>query len=303
MPSKRQGFGGVVGFARAGASRRRATNTDGRHSEDTCSQVVCGLVGHGTLGMRPPDLRRFQRTHCRTMKISFLPLLCVVAAACSSGGGGGGNPLQPSKDPGVYTPEVAPGIGAAGAMDGIWLVTSTSLVADARTRNPNLDDAQFLVGDVIEFREGRVYEGEDDFPEVDDPAGPQVEVVVEFAVNDPIPEGTLYGFGFRVGPNEALGAGAIRVAAIFGTTGPMSATGMLVEEHQFAGGLVPAEDWFQVVQIELQRVSFSEELDAAHAASLPRAEPAVPLQLDGRKLRQELQRQAVRQERGDLQPR
>lgn len=236
------------------------------------------------------------------MKIPFLPLLCVVAVACSSGGGGG-TPLQPSKDPGDYTPEVSPGIGVAGAMDGIWLVTSTSLVADARTKNPDLDEAQFLVGDVIEFREGRIYEGEDEFPEIDDPAGPQVEVVVEFAVNDPIPEGTLYGFGFRVGPNEALGAGAIRVAAIFGTTGAMTATGMLVEEHQFAGGLVPAEDWFQVVQIELQRVSFPSELDAARPASLQRVDAAVPGQPGGRKVRQDLQRQAARQERSVAPPR
>lgn len=112
-----------------------------------------------------------------------------------------------------------------------------------------------------------------------------------------------HGFGFRVGPNEALGASAIRVAAIFGTTGAMTATGMLVEEHQFAGGLVPAEDWFQVVQIELQRVSFPSELDAARPASLQRVDAAVPGQPGGRKVRQDLQRQAARQERSVAPPR
>lgn len=236
------------------------------------------------------------------MNIPFLPLLCVVVAACSSGGGGGGNPGQPPKDPGAYTPAVAPGIGVAGAMDGIWLVTSTSLVADARTRNPDLDQARYLVGDVIEFRNGRLYEGEDELPEFEDPDQPDIEVVVEFAVNDPIPVGTLYGFGFQVGPNDVLGSGAIRVAAIFGTTGDQSATGMLVEEHQFVGGLAPAEDWFQVVQIELERLSFPGVIDAGEARMELPGE-VVPPQPEARRLRQALHRQAVRQERSVASPR
>lgn len=155
-------------------------------------------------------------------------------------------------------------------MDGSWIVTAISLIDDPRTRNPDLDESFFLVDDEIEFRGGRIDWDEEAPPEpvITDPNGTPLPTMLEFAVNDPVAEGTLFGFGFELGPNWFFGPGAKRLAVVFGTTGPSTAVGIMVDAEQFAGGALLPVDRFQVVQIQLERTtSLRSQLEATGLAA------------------------------------
>lgn len=186
--------------------------------------------------------------------------LCILAA-CGGGGGGGGSDAQPQGGPGIpdcnpgqYLPIAPAGLGVAGLMDGIWEVVNQEIVADARTRDPDLSQARYDIGSRIEFRSGIVYEGSEPATGTEpSPSNlPQIDVVAEFLCNDLDGALSRYGFGFRFS-GAGIPPSAVRQVALFGTTGPVTAKAIVIEEQIFPF-LQPGVDRFMVYQVELTRV-------------------------------------------------
>lgn len=210
-------------------------------------------------------------------------LVPLVLTACGGGGGGGGSGAV-SNDPGGYLPGQPPGAGIAGSMDGTWRVTRVKLAADPRTRNPDATSAWLGLGEQIQFTDGRVKEDDDGSVSGPEPDNSAIPVTVEFVVNEPRGQLTLYGFGFRLGDNQFVGAGATRVATLFGTTSDSTAIATVVQEEvypSFPGGAV---DRFMVLELELTKtnnlpVVLDGSTPAEDAAAGPSAPPSWGLRL------------------------
>lgn len=239
----------------------------GRRPSDGRPRLRFGPTGTGgrkttkIRAVRIASLRSFWRTpmtRTNTMMPFPIAILCTLAlTACSGGGGGGGGELTPTApcDPGDYRPATPNGLGVAGLMDGTWQVVSVALLPDPRTRNADVDQAYMLPDETIEFRAGLVFEGDEDPTEPGGPNGVSIPVALEFYCNEPDANVTLYGFGIQIGANTFVGQGVERMVGIFGTTGATTARAILVEETVLAGGAIPAIDRFQVVQVELEKVT------------------------------------------------
>lgn len=175
--------------------------------------------------------------------------ICFGLTACGGGGGGGDNL---NCDPGEYRYDPPAGIGSAGPMDGTYSIAARSLIPDPRMRNADLNEASlFEAGELIEFRDGVVYQGDDPGdPGPGSNPDPSVSTTVEFICNDRDGPLTLYGFGARVtAPN--LGQVVARRMAVIGTVSAFGAKAYVVEED-----IIPftATDRLMVYECDLVRL-------------------------------------------------
>lgn len=191
------------------------------------------------------------------MRPTFLTILCclpLLAAACCPDRDNNNSSARISQDPGEYRPSAPANLGVAGPVNGVWRVVSSQLLADDRTRNPDLSQGWLSGGELLEFRDGIVLErvpDDDDDPYTNDPitnGQPGPGVVAEFACNQREGALTLYGFGGTF--TDSLGYTEARVCAIFGTTGIDTATAIVVDE--FITDIPEAEtDRFMVYEVLL----------------------------------------------------
>lgn len=162
--------------------------------------------------------------------ILFLTSL-LLPGACGHGGGGGTPGAGGGDGAASVTPPTPNGAGAAGMMEGRWVVVSAELVPDIHNLDADVAGASIGVDSEFQFQNGQLLtvDGED----AGSPPAAQGYPANDFLTNTTAGNVTIFLVGATF-PPQFLGGGKLRMGIVFGTTSPTQAVAESIETYEFA---------------------------------------------------------------------